>query len=264
LEQLLLKLKRIDGLKTLALTTNGTCLADKAQLLRDAGLDQLTVSLDSVDALRFEELSQRPLLAETLQGIAKARAVGFETIKLDTVATLAQSDEDLLMLLDFAWKNRIQPRLIEYMDVGGATAWRPELVRSRQQLLAVIEARHGVAAPLPGRGAAPAEMFRLPGGQIFGIIASVSQPFCGDCDRARLTANGLWLNCLYAEQGHDLKQLLRSGASDGRIVAAMRQWWQGRWHRSAEQRQLLQQRAALVPVERLRREPHLEMHTRGG
>ena len=108
------------------------------------------------------------------------------------------------------------------------------------------------------------DRFQLPQGEVFGIIASVSQPFCGDCDRARLTADGLWLNCLYAEHGHSLKQLLRSGAEDSVIEAAMRGWWQARWHRSAEERQQLAHRQPLVPVERLRRDPHLEMHTRGG
>jgi cyclic pyranopterin phosphate synthase len=154
--------------------------------------------------------------------------------------------------------------LIEYMDVGGATRWDPGAVVSRAELLATIESRAGRPEPLPGRGSAPAERFRLPDGRVFGIIASTTAPFCRHCDRSRLTADGMWLHCLYAERGIDLKTLLRTGASDRDLLELLGDRWQQRDARGAENRVALGDRGALVPVDALRKNPHLEMHTRGG
>ena len=118
--------------------------------------------------------------------------------------------------------------------------------------------------PLPERGSAPAERFRLPDGRTFGIIASTTQPFCQDCDRSRLTADGMWYLCLYASQGIDLRGALRAGATPAEIASIITRAWENRRDRGAEARLASRDRSPLIPIDSLRRDPHLEMHTRGG
>jgi cyclic pyranopterin phosphate synthase len=150
------------------------------------------------------------------------------------------------------------------MDVGGATHWRPDKVVPRREILAEVERRFGRARALPGRGAAPAERFALPDGTVFGIVASTTAPFCGACDRSRLTADGIWYLCLYANAGTDLRAVLRSGASREEISDAIAAAWTRRRDRGAEERLTRSDRSPLLPAADLRRDPHLEMHTRGG
>src|SRR5215216_6499784 len=154
------------------------------------------------------------------------------------------------------------------MDVGGASRWRPDDVVSRDEILAAARARYGrveEADRAAGtRGAAPAEGFRLADGTLFGIIASTTAPFCGACDRSRITADGTWYLCLYADQGIDLRTPLRSGWSDAAIVELIEQTWRARADRGAERRLAFPDRGALYPLEGLRADPRREMHTRGG
>ena len=134
-------------------------------------------------------------------------------------------------------------------------------------MLVILGDHYGPIEPVPDRGSAPAERFRLPDGTTFGIIASTTAPFCGACDRSRLTADGMWLLCLYATQGIDLRQPLRSGASRESLKSLLRTHWQGRQDRGAEDRKALEslgERGALMQLDHLRENPHLEMHTRGG
>lgn len=257
-------LKRHTTAEEISLTTNGLLLERFASELRAAGLDRVTVSIDTLQPERFEALSRRDQLSSTLAGIRAAREAGFEGLKLDTVAMKGINDDELIPLLDYAREAGAELRFIEYMDVGGATQWDPERVLTRAEILERVAAAFGNAEPLPGRGSAPAERFALPSGQTFGIIASTTQPFCGACDRSRLTADGLWLHCLYALEGVDLKTPLRAGESDDALRARLREGWSGRADRGAEQRASSPDRQALVPVDRLKRNPHLEMHTRGG
>jgi cyclic pyranopterin phosphate synthase len=135
---------------------------------------------------------------------------------------------------------------------------------SREELLAHIADRHGPIEHLGETSSAPAERFRLRDGTTFGVIASTTAPFCSRCDRARLTADGMWYLCLYARLGLDLRELLRGGASDEQIAQRLRSTWERRTDRGAEQRLEELARGPLVGVETLRRDPHLEMHTRGG
>jgi GTP 3',8-cyclase len=137
-------------------------------------------------------------------------------------------------------------------------------VVSRAEILRAIAREHGEPERVAERGADPAERFRLRDGAVFGIIASTTAPFCGACDRARLTADGRWYQCLYAPTGTDLKALLRGGASRDAIAAAVTRAWSGRRDRGAEERVAEAHRGPIIPVEALRRDPHLEMHTRGG
>jgi cyclic pyranopterin phosphate synthase len=150
------------------------------------------------------------------------------------------------------------------MDVGGATRWSREKVVSRAQMLRALERHYGPIAPVIEKTSAPAERFRLPDGTVFGIIASTTLPFCRSCDRSRLTADGLWYLCLYAAKGTDLRGPLRAGATPEELRELIASGWRARADRGAEERLALRERAPLVPLADLRRDPHLEMHTRGG
>ncbi|MEM9696679.1 MAG: hypothetical protein AAGA56_29325, partial [Myxococcota bacterium] len=185
-------------------------------------------------------------------------------LKFDTVLLGGVNENELLALLDYAAARRAELRFIEYMDVGGATQWAPTSVVSRGDVLRIVGSARGPLRSLPGRGSAPAERFALPSQQVFGIIASTTQPFCGACDRARLTADGHWYHCLYAPSGTDLKAPLRAGLSDAELLSLIRDGWQRRRDRGAEERLAHGQRGPLVPLDALRRDPRLEMHTRGG
>ncbi|MFO0594075.1 MAG: GTP 3',8-cyclase MoaA [Myxococcaceae bacterium] len=249
----------------LALTTNGTRLRELAGALRDAGLQQLTVSLDTLDAQRFAALSRRAQHAAVLEGIDAAREVGFAAPKLDTVVLRGVNDDEVVPLLRFAAERGAEVRFIEYMDVGGATGWARAKVVSRADLLRAIEAELGVVRPVGERGHAPAERFMLGTGQVFGIIASTTQPFCGACDRARLSAEGQLLTCLYATSGVDLRALVRSGGSDELLREAIASRWLARNDKGAEQRAALEQaRGPWKSADELRKAPGLEMHRRGG
>lgn len=248
----------------LAMTTNGVLLGDHAASLHAAGLHRLTVSLDTLDAATFRMLSRRDDLARVLAGIDTARAVGFEELKLDTVVIAGVNDGELPDLVDYARGIGAEVRFIEYMDVGGATMWRPDRVVGRARMLEILTARFGPIRAIPRADSAPAERFALADGTTFGIIASVTQPFCATCDRARLTADGTWFTCLYAANGTDLRTPLRDGSSDAAIAARIDDVWSQRTDRGAEERAALPDRRALLGAASLRADPHLEMHTRGG
>lgn len=256
----LVKLLAAKALSDLALTTNGVLLAEHARPLKDAGLHRVTVSLDTLQRTRFQKLTRRDQLPQVLEGISEARAA-FGGLKLDAVMMRGVNDDELEPLLEFAGKHDAELRFIEYMDVGGATRWSMAQVLPARELLQRLSARFGKIEPLPERGSAPAERFRLPDGRAFGIIASTTQPFCGACDRSRLTADGQWFSCLYATAGVDLKSALRG---NGDVEGLVRAAWERRTDRGAEERLKLRERGPLASASELRREPHLEMHTRGG
>jgi cyclic pyranopterin phosphate synthase len=266
LPELVGMLRAIPGIQELAMTSNGVLLRQHAAALKNAGLQRLTVSLDTLDAATFRLLSRRDDLHRVLDGLAAAREAGFAELKLDTVVVAGVNDQEIVPLLHYARSLGAELRYIDYMDVGGATHWSPERVISRAELLARLGAEFGPIQPEPRAAddSAPAERFRLPDGSRFGIIASVTQPFCRSCDRARLTADGMWYLCLYAQQGTDLRARLRGGASDDELLDCLRSVWSARSDRGAEQRAAAPDRRALLPVQTLRQDPHLEMHTRGG
>jgi cyclic pyranopterin phosphate synthase len=250
-------------LADLAMTTNGVLLAENAKALREAGLHRVTVSLDTLDRGRFETLTRADELDRVLAGIDAATAL-FPAVKLDTVVIKGVNDDELPALLEFARERRAEIRFIEYMDVGGATRWSMDRVVSRLEIVAAIESAFGRSEALDEQSAAPADRYRLPDGTIFGIIASTTSPFCRSCDRSRLTADGLWYLCLYAPAGADLRGALRSGATGEELAALIRSTWVARDDAGAEERLAERDRTPLIPLERLRRDPHLEMHTRGG
>jgi len=255
-------LARQPGIRDLALTTNGILLAPLAGELQSAGLHRVTVSLDTLQADRFLALTRSHELPRVLEGIEAAARV-FGSLKLDAVIIRGTNDDELVPLLEFAAAHRAELRFIEYMDVGGATRWAPGRVVSRREMLDRLSTRYGPIVPIEEATSAPADRFRLPDGRVFGIISSTTEPFCATCDRSRLTADGQWFLCLYGARGLDLRGPLRGGAPDDAIATAIRGVWQVRTDRGAERR-LEGGHRDLIPVKSLRRDPHLEMHTRGG
>ena len=251
-------------IRDLALTTNGVLLAEHAAALMAAGLHRVTVSLDTLDPQRFARLTSRSTHAQVLEGIASVSRAGFASTKLDTVVIRGVNDDELPALVEFARSVPAEVRFIEYMDVGGATRWSLDQVVGRTEMLERLQHRYGRIEPVIERSTAPADRFRLPDGTTFGIISSTTAPFCASCDRSRLTADGLWYLCLYATRGIDLRGPFRGGAGPDELKALITGAWRARTDRGAEDRLALGNRQPLVQIGGLKRDPHLEMHTRGG
>jgi len=265
LERLVALLAANPRLRDLAITTNGILLAERVAALRAAGLHRVTVSLDTLRADRFKALTRREALPQVLEGIASVGRAGFPAPKLDTVVMRGTNDDELGELIEYARGVPAEIRFIEYMDVGGATRWTRDRVVSRAEMLETLARRYGAVEPLNEVGSAPADRYRLPDGYVFGIIASTTAPFCRDCDRSRLTADGMWYLCLYATQGTDLRKALRAGASREALRALILPGWTARKDRGAEERLAMADgRRPLIQIGELKRDPHLEMHTRGG
>ena len=250
-------------IRDLAMTTNAVLLRDRAQALRSAGLHRLTVSLDTLHRDRFKALTRYDELDRVLEGI-DAAALIFPGLKIDTVVIRGFNDDELSALLAFAHERAAELRFIEYMDVGGATRWSMDHVVSRAEILDRLARAHGPIDPIVEQTSAPADRYRLGDGTIFGIISSTTQPFCANCDRSRLTADGIWYLCLYARCGTDLRKALRGGASTAELRELITSVWKRRTDRGAEDRLAARDRTPLIPLDTLRRDPHLEMHTRGG
>ncbi len=250
-------------IRDLAMTTNGVLLSAHAQSLADAGLHRLTVSLDTLQPERFRQLTRTSDFQRVLDGIAAAAPL-FPGLKIDTVVLRGTNDDELVDLIEFGRRHGAEVRFIEYMDVGGATHWSMERVVSRTDMLESLARHYGPIAPVQDTSPAPADRYRLPDGTVFGIISSTTEPFCEDCDRSRLTADGMWYLCLYASVGVDLRGALRRGAEPGELASLIRSAWGERRDRGAEARLAARDRAPLISIDTLRRDPHLEMHTRGG
>jgi cyclic pyranopterin phosphate synthase len=185
-------------------------------------------------------------------------------VKIDTVVIKNVNDDELIELIEYGKTVNGEVRFIEYMDVGGATHWSPASVLSRQEMLERLSQHYGAIEPIVEHSSAPADRFTLPDGTVFGIISSTTDPFCRNCDRSRLTADGMWYLCLYAARGIDLRAALRDGRSPEEIATIISRGWQHRDDRGAETRLALGERRAFVPIKALKQDPHLEMHTRGG
>jgi len=251
------------GLNDLAMTTNGILLADQIDDLKAAGLRRITVSLDTLQPDRFVALTRSDELPRVREGISAAHRV-YGHLKIDTVAIKGLNDDELVPLIEFGKTVNAEVRFIEYMDVGGATHWSAANVLSRAEMLEQIGRHYGGVTALVATSSAPADRFRLPDGTTFGIISSTTEPFCRQCDRSRLTADGMWYLCLYATSGTDLRKALRGGASADDLRAMIVEGWSRRTDRGAEERLALGDRRAFVPIKALKQDPHLEMHTRGG
>ena len=252
------------AVQDLALTTNGVLLAAQARRLRDAGLHRITVSLDTLHADRFRALTRSEDHHAVLAGIEAAAAAGFRSLKLDTVVIRGVNDDELLPLLEYGRRVGAEVRFIEYMDVGGATRWTRDAVMPRREMLARLIQHYGGVMAVDEVSSAPADRYVLPDGTTFGIISSTTEPFCSSCDRSRLTADGVWLLCLYASTGTDLRRPLRAGATREELQQLISAVWSMRADRGAEERLAMDRESTLIPLRSLKKDAHLEMHTRGG
>ncbi|GIE05382.1 GTP 3',8-cyclase MoaA [Paractinoplanes durhamensis] len=210
----------------LMLTTNGIGLERLAAPLRDAGLDRVNVSLDTLDPERFRALSRRDRLPDVLRGLAASAAAGLTPVKINTVLMRGINDDEAPALLRFALAHGYQLRIIEQMPLDAQHRWDRHSMVTAEEILATLEPFNLQADPV-SRGTAPAETWLVPGhldaaGEParVGVIGSVTRPFCGDCDRTRLTADGQIRNCLFATDESDLRKLLRTGAPDQEIAEA--------------------------------------------
>ncbi len=243
------------GLQDLTLTTNGALLVRKAQALKQAGLSRVTVSLDSLGDAVFQSMNDVAFpVGRVLDGIAAAQEAGLTPIKINMVVQRGLNDGDIVSMARHFHGSGCILRFIEYMDVGATNGWRQTDVVSADEIVRRIDA----VLPLEAIGAnysgevARRYRYRDGGGEI-GVIASVTQPFCGDCSRARLSAEGKLYTCLFAGNGFDLRGLLRGGATDGEIDAALRRLWTARSDRYSELR-----------TEESARRPKVEMSHIGG
>jgi GTP 3',8-cyclase len=222
----------------LTLTTNGALLAQKAQALRDAGLDRITVSLDSLDDATFRAMNDVDFpVARVLAGIDAALAAGLDPVKVNVVVKRGVNDDGLVAMAQAFRGTGVVVRFIEYMDVGHTNGWRLDDVVPAAEVVAAIDAEYPLEPLEPGyRGEVASRWRYRDGGGEIGVISSVTQPFCSDCTRARLSADGKLYTFLFGVRGHDLRALLRGGASDEELTAALRGIWGVRTDRYSELR----------------------------
>jgi cyclic pyranopterin phosphate synthase len=235
LERLVEMLARLPGLE-LTMTTNGALLAPKAEALKRAGLNRVTVSLDALEDDIFTAMNDVDFPVErVLEGIEAARAVGLTPIKINMVVKRGVNEGSLLPMARYFYGTEYILRFIEYMDVGSTNGWRLDEVVPAKEIVATMDAEMPLEPMEPNYQGEVAKRWRYKDGSgEVGFIASVTQPFCGDCTRARLSAEGKLYTCLFASQGYDLRQLLRDGATDAEVATAIAALWRERDDRYSE------------------------------
>jgi cyclic pyranopterin phosphate synthase len=215
----------------LAMTTNGATLRNSAEELRSAGLRRINISLDTLHADRFEQMTRRNELENVLAGIDTAVAAGFSPVKINAVIERGVNDDEIVDLARFGRDRGVEVRFIEFMPLDATGHWANDRVVGQDEIVERI-AEVFPLEQMPARGAAPADRWRyLDGAGTVGVIPSVTKPFCGDCDRVRLTAEGQFRTCLFATDEFDLREIMRSGGDDDalaeRIIAAVGTKWAG-------------------------------------
>jgi cyclic pyranopterin phosphate synthase len=231
LATLVRKLAPIPGLKDVGLTTNGILLAPLARTLRDAGLQRINVSLDTMDAARFERLTRRPGFEQVIDGILAAKGAGFDPVKINAVAIRGETEDDVVPLARFARQHGLELRFIEYMPLDAGHLWEREKVLFAADIIEILAREFGPLVPVARHDPrAPSLDYRYRDhAGIVGFIASVSRPFCMSCNRIRLTADGKLRNCLFSLEETDIKSLLRGGAGDAEIIRAIRDCVASKW-----------------------------------
>jgi cyclic pyranopterin phosphate synthase len=218
LEELVARIAKIPGIEDLAMTTNGFLFAQKGRALREAGLRRVSFSLDSLDRANFKKMTGRDGLAEVLESIRLAKELGFSPVKVNAVVIREINDQELESLAEFARTQGLHMRFIEFMPLDSARAWQKEMVVPGAEILARLKARFDLYPVASENRSSTSKRWAFPGGRgEIGIIAPVSEPFCGHCNRVRLTADGKIRTCLFSVVEHDLRSLLRNGASDDDI-----------------------------------------------
>ncbi len=239
LESLIQRLKQIDGLQDLSLTTNASLLsAKRATTLREAGINRINISLDALDAKTFGQLNGVGYPVEdVLSGVKNACQAGFDQVKVNMVVQAGRNESSILPMLEYFIGKDVVLRFIEYMDVGNTNDWQNEDVFKAQQIKSLIETRYPIEALDANYRGEVARRWKLSGLPMeFGIISSVSEPFCGECSRARLSAIGEVYTCLFAGSGVDLRGLLRASDSDVSLFESIQHLWSVRADRYSELR----------------------------
>ena len=218
LEEVVARIAAVPGVADLALTTNGFAFAQKARALRAAGLRRLSFSLDSLDRDNFRKITGRDALAEVLASIGLAQELGFHPVKVNAVVIRGLNEHEIEPLAEFARARALSVRFIEFMPLDSARAWQREMVVPGREVLARLQGRFDLRAVAPENPSATARRWAFADGRgELGIIAPVTEPFCGHCNRLRLTADGKIRTCLFSVTEHDLRSLLRNGSTDAQI-----------------------------------------------
>jgi cyclic pyranopterin phosphate synthase len=237
LHRLIGMLSDLEGVDDLCLTTNGSLLTEQIDGLAAAGLKRINVSIDTLDAEKFKRITGRGDLSKVLDGLFAANERRLRPIKINAVIERGVNEADIIPLVEFARKHHFSMRFIEYMDVGNANNWISEKIVSKKEILETINARYPLREVGRNAGTAPAVDYEfLDGAGSLGVIASVTEPFCASCTRARLTADGKLVTCLFSDHGHDLKSLIRSGATDEQLIEVIASVWQARTDRYSDER----------------------------
>ena len=237
LPDLVERLRGLEGVKDISLTTNGSLLSAHAADLHRAGLNRINVSLDTLQADRFREMTRRGDLNEVLNGIRTARQVGFGRIKINAVVIKGVNDDEILDLVDYSRSEGLEVRFIEYMDVGNANDWSLKRTVSKKEILEIVASRYPLKDIGRREGRAPSSDYAFVDSKgSVGVIGSVTEPFCSSCTRGRLTADGRLVTCLFSETGFDLKSLLRGGETDDVIAGAIGSAWGQRSDKYSDER----------------------------
>jgi len=223
IESLVRRLTRIDGLESVDMTTNGYFLGSKAQALKDAGLRGVTVSLHSLREDRFARISGMNALPRVLESISQAVSVGLCPIKINSVAIKGYNDDEILDMVDFARKMNVTLRFIEFMPLDGLGIWNQEKFVTGQEILDIVRSKFQLIPKGRGRAETASVWEFADGRGELGVITPMSEPFCDDCDRLRLTADGKLLSCLFDTEYYDLKPILRSGGEDEKLRSFIRE-----------------------------------------
>lgn len=224
LNKLVAALVNVPGIKDVGLTTNGIFLAEQAQLLRDAGLSRLNISLDALDPETFRKMTRRDGFERVLEGIQVAKQTGFLPIKLNAVSVRGLTEDQIVPFGELARQGDVDVRFIEFMPLDAENEWERNKVLFAHEIIEILEAEFGPLDPVPGSDSrAPATHYQFRDGRgRIGLIASVSRPFCASCNRFRLTADGRLRNCLFSLEESDVRDLLRNSGSDHEIANVMR------------------------------------------
>jgi cyclic pyranopterin phosphate synthase len=237
LHRLVGMLSMLEGVDDLCLTTNGSLLSEQIGELAAAGLKRINLSIDTLDREKFRQITKRGDLSKVLEGLFAAKALGLHPIKINAVIERGLNEGDIIPLAEFAREHGFSMRFIEYMDVGNSNNWISEKMVSKKEILERISSRYSLREVGRDNGSAPAVDYEFTdGGAELGVIASVTEPFCSSCTRARLTADGKLVTCLFSDREHDLKTLIRSGATDEQLRELISSVWSARTDRYSDER----------------------------
>jgi len=226
-----------EGIRDICLTTNASFLSEQLADLVASGLNRINVSIDTLDRDKFKKITKRGDLDRVLEGLFAAKESGLHPIKINAVIERGVNDDDIIPLVEFSREHGFSMRFIEYMDVGNANNWISDKIVSKKEILERINAKYPLREVGRVDGTAPSVDYEfIDGIGDIGVIASVTEPFCSSCTRARLTADGKLVTCLFSNEGHDLKVLMRSGATDEQLIETISSIWSRRSDRYSDER----------------------------